>query len=69
MRQVVLYPDLEDGGWVVEVPSLPGCVSQGETRAEAIQNIRDAIDEWIAAAKDVGMAVPDERFEVQVCVV
>lgn len=69
MRQVVLYPDLEDGGWVAEVPSLPGCVSQGETREEALLNVRDAIDEWIAAAQTVGVAVPAETFDVQVCVV
>jgi predicted RNase H-like HicB family nuclease len=69
MRQVVLYPDLEDGGWVVEVPSLPGCVSEGDTREQAIENVRDAIEEWISAARQVGMTIPDETFEVQVCVV
>jgi predicted RNase H-like HicB family nuclease len=69
MRQVVLYPDLEDGGWVAEVPSLPGCVSQGDTREETLRNVRDAIEEWIAAAQTVGVAVPAENFDVQVCVV
>jgi len=42
MRQVMLYPG-EDGYWVAEVPSLPGCISQGKTREEAVQNIREAI--------------------------
>ena len=69
MRQVVLYPDLEDGGWVVEVPSLPGCISQGETKEEALVNVRDAIDTWIEGAAEVGMVVPEETFDVQVCVV
>jgi predicted RNase H-like HicB family nuclease len=41
-RQVVLYPG-EDGYVVAEVPSLPGCISQGKTRAEALANIREAI--------------------------
>ena len=41
MRQVILIPDLEDGGYVVEVPSLPGCYSQGETVEEALENIKD----------------------------
>jgi predicted RNase H-like HicB family nuclease len=58
MRQVVLYPDHEDGGWIAEVPSLPGCVSDGNTREEAIQNVREAIETWIAGAEQVGMAVP-----------
>jgi len=38
MRQVIIYPG-EDGYWVAECPSLPGCVSQGETKEKAIQNI------------------------------
>jgi predicted RNase H-like HicB family nuclease len=43
MRQVVLIPDLEDGGYTVEVPSLPGCISEGDTIDEALENIKDAI--------------------------
>ncbi len=54
MRQAIIYPDHEDGGWVAEVPSLPGCVSQGETREEAIRNIREAIDTWIDGAEETG---------------
>ncbi len=42
MRQVLLYRG-EDGYWVAECPSLPGCVSQGKTRDAAIENIREAI--------------------------
>ena len=41
---VSFEPDLEDGGWVVECPVLPGCVSQGDTLAEARKTIRDAIE-------------------------
>ena len=48
MRQAIIYPG-EDGYWVAECPTLPGCVSQGETREEAIQNIREAIEGYIAA--------------------
>ena len=42
--KIVVRPDLEDGGFVAECPALPGCVSQGETREEALENIRDAIE-------------------------
>jgi hypothetical protein len=42
MRQVIVYPG-EDLYWVAECPSLPGCISQGATREEAITNIREAI--------------------------
>ena len=64
MRQVVLYPDKEDGGWVAEVPSLPGCVSEGETREEALENVRDAIECWIGAAQEHGDPIPSDQLEV-----
>ncbi len=62
MRQVVLYPG-EDGYWVVECPSLLGCVSQGKTREEAIVNIREAIQGYIKALEEDKIHVPDDRFE------
>ena len=69
MRQVILTPDREDGGWVVDVPSLPGCMSQGDTVQEALSNVRDAIAEWIAAAADEGMPVPRDEFDTMICAV
>ena len=60
MREVLIYRDPEDGGWIAEVPSLPGCVSQGETKDEAIANIEDAIEAWLHAAETVGVPVPTE---------
>ncbi len=62
MRQVIAYPG-EDGCWVVECPSLPGCISQGKTREDAIKNIREAIDGYIAALEQDHLPVPQERFE------
>ncbi len=58
MRQVVVSPG-EDGYWVSECPSLPGCVSQGKTREEAIQNIKKAIGGYIAALEADGLPVPE----------
>ena len=46
MRQIVVSPG-EDGYFVAECPSLPGCISQGKTRPEAIINIREAIEAYI----------------------
>ncbi len=68
MRQVVLYPG-EDGFWVVECPSLPGCVSQGETRQEAIANIKEAIEGYVAVLEEDGLPVPEDRFETMVVAV
>ena len=62
MRQVVIYPG-EDGYWVAECPSLPGCIGQGTTREEAIANIRDAIRLYIATLEEDKLPVPEERFE------
>jgi predicted RNase H-like HicB family nuclease len=61
MRQIILYPD-ETGYWVAECPSLPGCISQGETREAAIANIKDAIAEYIASLRDDGEPVPEDNF-------
>jgi predicted RNase H-like HicB family nuclease len=61
MRQVMIYPG-EDGYWVVECPSLPGCVSQGRTKDEAIANIREAIKAYIHALEDDHLPIPDEKF-------
>jgi len=62
MRQVIIYPG-EDGFWVAECPSLPGCVSQGESREIAVANIREAIAGYVLALQDDGLPVPEERFE------
>lgn len=63
MRQVILYPG-EDGYWVAECPSLPGCVSQGKTKQEALENIREAIELYIEVLQERGLPVPDDRVEV-----
>ena len=62
-RKVLLYPG-EDGYFVVEVPSLPGCISQGKTREEALTNIEEAIDLYIEVLQNRGEPVPDDRVEV-----
>ncbi len=62
MRQVVIYPG-EDGYWVAECPSLPGCVTQGKDKEEAIRNVREAIQGYITALQEDGLPVPEERFE------
>lgn len=61
MRQVLIYPG-EDGFWVAECPSLPGCISQGETREAAIVNIREAIAVYVEALEADDLPVPAEHF-------
>jgi predicted RNase H-like HicB family nuclease len=68
MRQVILYRD-EDDYWIVECPSLKGCVSQGKTKQEAISNIKEAIAGYIAALEEDGIPIPEENFETFLVVV
>ncbi|MBI3885722.1 MAG: type II toxin-antitoxin system HicB family antitoxin [Opitutae bacterium] len=68
MRQVVISPG-EDGQWVVECPSLPGCISQGATREEAVTNIKEAIDGYIAALREDGLQIPEEKFSTLIVAV
>ena len=59
MRHTLLYQD-EDGIWVAEVPSLPGCNTQGESREEALANIREAIELYLEVLEDEGESVPPD---------
>ncbi len=68
MRQVVLHRG-EDGLWVVDVPSLPGCISQGKTKEEALANIRDAITGYIEALKADNLPIPEDALDTLVVAV
>ena len=68
MRQVIVYSG-EDDHFVAECPSLPGCISQGKTREEAIANIKEAIAGYIAALKEDNLPIPDENFDAMVVAV
>ena len=56
--KIVLEPDPEDGGYVVRCPALPGCYSQGDTRAEALDNIREAIEAYLESLKIDKLPIP-----------
>ena len=61
--RVILYTD-EEGNWIAEVPSLPGCGSDGKTRDEALATVKDAIIGYIQALKVDGLPVPEECAEI-----
>ncbi|MBN1190492.1 MAG: type II toxin-antitoxin system HicB family antitoxin [Dehalococcoidales bacterium] len=64
--KVVLEPQ-EEGGYTVYVPSLPGCVSQGETIQEAMTNIKEAIELYLESFKERKLSLPRiEEREVAV---
>ena len=70
MKFRILIQKDEDGVFVAECPTLPGCISQGQTRAEAIANIQDAMSGYIASLKKhnepIPPAITEELVEVAV---
>lgn len=60
MRYTVVLEQEADGGFVASVPALPGCVSQGDTREEAMTNIREAIELYVEDCREAGDPVPTE---------
>ena len=70
MKYRVIVEQDEDGMFVAEVPSLPGCISQGETRTEVLKNIQEAIEVYIESLKAHNEPIPpsidEEIVEVAV---
>ena len=56
--EIVLYWSDEDKAYIAEVPELPGCMSDGETYAEAVANAEDAMRAWIETARELGREIP-----------
>ena len=68
MKFVVTVERDEDGVYVVECPAIPGCVSQGKTEKEALENIQDAIRQCLAVRAERGMPLSVSTQEVEVSV-
>jgi predicted RNase H-like HicB family nuclease len=58
----------EDGMWVVECPAIPGCVSQGKTKADALKNIKEAIALCLEVRAERGLPLTVETRQVEVAV-
>lgn len=56
--EIIKLPDDEGGGYLAVAPSLPGCMSDGETAQKALENIQDAIKCWIETAEEIGRDIP-----------
>ena len=54
----IIYWSEQDQKFIVEVPELAGCVADGETAAEALENVETVISEWIETAKAIGREIP-----------
>ena len=62
---VVLDPDEKGRGYTVLVPALPGCITQGRSREEALRRAREAISAYIASLEADGEPIPEERKPIQ----
>jgi predicted RNase H-like HicB family nuclease len=58
--RAILHP-AEEGGYWAEVPALPGCMTQGETREELVRNLREAVEGWLAAGDE---KIPEGQQEI-----
>ncbi len=66
MRFVVTVDQDEDGVYVVECPAIPGCVSQGKSEEEALENIEDAIKQCIEVRAERGMPLTVATHEIDI---
>ncbi len=63
MKFTVILEPQEEGGFTVTVPALPGCISEGENREEALNNIKEAIELYIEVLKEDGKPIPQDVGE------
>ena len=66
MKFIVTINRDEDGMFIVECPSIPGCVSQGKTEQEAVENIKDAIKQCLEVRSERGMPLTVSLREIEV---
>ena len=64
LKYTAIFEPAEEGGYVVSVPALPGCVSQGETFEEAVSMIKDAMEGYLEVLKEEKQEIPQEGSNV-----
>ncbi len=68
MKFTVTVDRDEDGIWIAECPSIPGCVSQGKTKDEALENVKEAIKSCLEVRAEIGLPLSIETSQVEVIV-
>jgi predicted RNase H-like HicB family nuclease len=59
--EIIIYWSNDDNAYIAEVPELPGCIADGQTCLEAVQNAEQVIAEWIETAQSLNRAIPEPR--------
>ncbi len=63
--EIIIYWSVDDSSYIAEVPELPGCVADGSSQKEVLENIEIVISEWIETARSLGRKVPEPRGRLQ----
>ena len=59
--EVIIYWSNEDKAFIAEVPELPGCIADGKTYQQALNNVETIIQEWIETAEELGRPIPEPK--------
>jgi predicted RNase H-like HicB family nuclease len=59
--EIIIYWSMEDNAYLAEVPELPGCMADGESYQQALQNAEVIIQEWVVTAEELGRQIPKPR--------
>ena len=64
LKYTAIFEPSEEGGYVVSIPALPGCVSEGDTFEEAVTMVKDAMQGYLAVLKEQGKEIPEEKSDI-----
>ena len=59
--EIIIYWSNEDEAYIAEVPELPGCITDGTTLKEVLENVTQVIEEWIETAKELDREIPEPK--------
>lgn len=63
--EIILYWSEPDGAFIAEIPELPGCMADGQTQLEALQNVQVIAQEWLETAQELGREIPAPKGRLQ----
>ena len=59
--EIIIYWSNDDEAYIAEVPELPGCMADGKTLKEVLENVTQVIEEWIETAREIGREIPEPK--------